>query len=75
VNVTGTTAGAKNNSVQVTSTEGGTGNTSNATVTVVAPPVIIKAFEQPAFPERLHQLDLHDSEQQHWDHANRRRLQ
>jgi YVTN family beta-propeller protein len=44
LNVTGTAAGAKNNSVQVTSTEGGPGNTSNATVTVVAPPVIIKTF-------------------------------
>jgi uncharacterized repeat protein (TIGR01451 family) len=44
VNVTGTTAGVKNNSVQVTSTEGGTGNTSNASITVVTPPVITKAF-------------------------------
>jgi len=50
VNVTGTTAGAKNNSVQVTSTEGGTGNTSNASVTVVAPPVIIKAFGAASIP-------------------------
>jgi CSLREA domain-containing protein/uncharacterized repeat protein (TIGR01451 family) len=50
VNVTGTTAGVKNNSVQVTSTEGGTGNTSNATVTVVAPPVIIKAFGAASVP-------------------------
>ena len=33
VPVIGTTAGVKNNSVQVTSTEGGTGNTSNASVT------------------------------------------
>ncbi len=44
VNVTGTSAGVKNNSVQVTSTEAGTGNTSNASITVVGPPVIIKAF-------------------------------
>ncbi len=50
VNVTGTTAGVKNNSVQVTSTEGGTGNTSNASVTVVAPPVIIKAFGAASIP-------------------------
>ena len=50
VNVTGTTAGVKNNSVQVTSTEGGTGNTSNASLTVVAPPVIIKAFGAASIP-------------------------
>ncbi|HXA86896.1 MAG TPA: hypothetical protein VNZ47_17555, partial [Candidatus Dormibacteraeota bacterium] len=50
VNVTGTTAGVKNNSVQVTSTEGGTGNTSNASITVVAPPVIIKAFAAASIP-------------------------
>ena len=45
VNVQGTTAGIKNNSTQVTSTEGGTGNTTNASVTVVLPAVIIKAFD------------------------------
>ncbi len=50
VNVQGTTAGIKNNSVQVTSTEGGTGNTSNASITVVAPPVIIKAFGAASIP-------------------------
>jgi uncharacterized repeat protein (TIGR01451 family) len=50
VNVTGTTAGVKNNSVQVTSTEGGTGNTSNASITVVAAPVIIKAFGAASIP-------------------------
>jgi CSLREA domain-containing protein/uncharacterized repeat protein (TIGR01451 family) len=50
VNVTGTTAGVKNNSVQVSSTEGGTGNTSNASITVVAPPVIIKAFGAASIP-------------------------
>lgn len=38
VNVTGTTAGVKNNSVSVTSTEGGAGNTSNASVTVASAP-------------------------------------
>ena len=50
MNVTGTTTGVKNNSVQVTSTEGGTGNTSNASITVVAPPVIIKAFGAASIP-------------------------
>jgi len=34
VNVQGTTSGVKNNSVQVSSTNGGTGNTSNASITV-----------------------------------------
>src|SRR5262249_50649570 len=43
-------AGVKNNSVQVTSTEGGTGNTSNAQITVVGPPVIIKAFGAASIP-------------------------
>ena len=50
LNVTGTTAGVKNNSVQVASTEGGTGNTSNASVTVLTPPVIIKAFGAASIP-------------------------
>jgi uncharacterized repeat protein (TIGR01451 family) len=50
VNVTGITAGVQNNSVQVTSTEGGTGNTSNASITVVAPPVIIKQFGAASIP-------------------------
>jgi hypothetical protein len=50
VNVLGTTAGVKNNSVQVTSTEGGTGNTSNASITVVAPPSIAKAFGAASIP-------------------------
>ena len=50
VNVTGTTAGIKNNSVQVTSTEGGTGNTSNASVTVMVPPTILKAFGAASIP-------------------------
>ncbi len=44
VAVEGTTAGTKSNSVQVSSTEGGTGNTSKASLSVVAPPVITKAF-------------------------------
>jgi uncharacterized repeat protein (TIGR01451 family) len=44
VNVKGTIAGVKNNSVTVNSTNGGTGNTATATVTVVAPPVVVKSF-------------------------------
>ena len=45
VNVTGTTAGAKNNTTSaVTSTEGGTGGTASASLAVVAPPTIAKAF-------------------------------
>jgi CSLREA domain-containing protein len=50
LNVQGTTAGVKNNSVQVTSTNGGTGNTSNASITVVAPPTIVKAFGAASIP-------------------------
>ena len=50
VNVTGTTAGVKNNSVRVTSTEGGPGNTSNASITVVAPPTISKSFGAASIP-------------------------
>jgi uncharacterized repeat protein (TIGR01451 family) len=50
VDVQGTTAGVKNNSVQVTSTEGGTGNTSNASITVVAGPTIQKAFGALSIP-------------------------
>jgi len=45
VNVTGTTAGTKNNtSSAVTSTNGGTGNTATATLVVLAPPTISKSF-------------------------------
>jgi uncharacterized repeat protein (TIGR01451 family) len=50
INVTGVTAGLKNNSVTVTSTNGGTGNTSSTSVTVVTtppplvPPTIAKVF-------------------------------
>jgi hypothetical protein len=44
VNVTGNTAGVKNNSVTVSSTQTGPGNTANASVTVVAPPTISKSF-------------------------------
>ncbi len=45
VNVTGTAAGTENNVTSaVTSTEGGTGVTASASVKVVAPPSIAKAF-------------------------------
>src|SRR5271154_1406719 len=50
LNVQGTTAGVKNNSVQVTSTEGGTGNTSNASLTVTTPPAVIKVFGAGSIP-------------------------
>ncbi|HEY1402179.1 MAG TPA: VCBS repeat-containing protein, partial [Terriglobales bacterium] len=44
VTVQGTTAGVKSNSVTPTSTNGGTGATSNANITVVGPPTISKTF-------------------------------
>ncbi|MDQ1416677.1 MAG: large repetitive protein [Acidimicrobiaceae bacterium] len=50
VNVTGTTQGVKNNSVVVTSANAGPGNTSNASITVVAPPAFTKAFGSPTVP-------------------------
>src|SRR6185312_13571236 len=50
VNVQGTTAGVKNNSVTVSSTEAGTGNTSNASITVALPPGIIKSFGAASIP-------------------------
>src|SRR5579864_5281818 len=50
VNLQGTTAGDKSNSVQVSSTEGGSSNTASATVTVVAPPTISKAFGAGSIP-------------------------
>jgi uncharacterized repeat protein (TIGR01451 family) len=49
VNVTGTSAGIKNNSVQV-SFAGGGNNSGNASITVVAPPVIIKSFGAASIP-------------------------
>ncbi|MDP9117783.1 MAG: Ig-like domain-containing protein, partial [Actinomycetota bacterium] len=50
VNVTGTSAGVKNNSVTVSSVDGGTGNTSNASITVVAPANLSKSFGAPSVP-------------------------
>ena len=44
VNVTGIAGGVDNNSVTVSSTNGGTGNTSSASITVVLPPTITKNF-------------------------------
>jgi uncharacterized repeat protein (TIGR01451 family) len=45
VNVTGVTTGAKNNTTSaVTSTEGGAGGTASASLAVVVPPTIAKAF-------------------------------
>src|SRR6202023_1882311 len=45
LNVTGTTEGVKDNTVTVTSSNGGTGNTASASITVVpAPPTIAKSF-------------------------------
>ena len=44
VDVKGTTAGVKSDSVQVTSTSAGTGNTATASITVLAPPTISKGF-------------------------------
>jgi hypothetical protein len=52
VNVTGLTAGVKNNSVTVNSLNGGVGNTSTASLTVVgtAPPSITTAFGAASVP-------------------------
>ncbi|HEY8740962.1 MAG TPA: hypothetical protein VIN56_10260 [Candidatus Dormibacteraeota bacterium] len=50
VNVTGTTSGVKNNSVLVTSTNGGAGSTANASLTVAAPPTITKSFGAATIP-------------------------
>lgn len=50
VNVVGTSPGVKDNSVTVSSTEGGTGNTTTASLTVAAPPGMTKAFGAAAIP-------------------------
>ena len=44
INVTGTSPGLKTNTVTVSSTETGTGNTSSANLQVIAPATIAKAF-------------------------------
>jgi len=49
VNVTGIAAGTENNTTgNVTSTEGGAGGTASASIVVVAPPSIVKAFNPTA---------------------------
>ena len=48
VAVQGNTVGALTNSVSVTSTNGGAGNTTSAILTVVAPPTMSKAFGAPS---------------------------
>lgn len=50
INVQGTSPGVKSNSVTVSSNEGGTGNTSNASLTVATPPAITKAFGAASIP-------------------------
>ena len=50
LSVQGTSAGVKNNSVQVTSGNAGPGNTANASITVVAPPTISKVFGATSIP-------------------------
>ena len=50
VNVTGSTAGTKNNSVTATSNEGGSGGAGTASLTVVSPPTISKAFGATSIP-------------------------
>ncbi|MBZ5621857.1 MAG: DUF11 domain-containing protein [Acidobacteriia bacterium] len=49
VSITGTTPGRKNNFVTIASNEGGQGNTSNAGLTVVMPPMLTKAFGSGSF--------------------------
>jgi uncharacterized protein (TIGR03437 family) len=50
LNVQGTSSGIKNNSVTVSSTQSGLGNTSNASVTVIAPPVTLETFGVASIP-------------------------
>ena len=51
VNVTGTTSGVKDNTTgAVSSTNGGTGNTASASITVASPPTISKAFGASSIP-------------------------
>ncbi len=50
LDVVGNSPGVKNNSVQVTSANAGTGNTSLASITVVSPPTIGKLFGAATIP-------------------------
>jgi uncharacterized repeat protein (TIGR01451 family) len=50
LNVTGTTAGVKNNSFTVSSTEGGSSASADASITVVAPPSISDSFVPSTIP-------------------------
>jgi uncharacterized repeat protein (TIGR01451 family) len=50
VNVTGISLGIDNNSVQVTSTNGGNSNTASATITVAQPPALVKSFGAATIP-------------------------
>ncbi|HWF06398.1 MAG TPA: hypothetical protein VHA06_22100, partial [Candidatus Angelobacter sp.] len=51
VNVTGTIGGTKNNTTgNITSNESGAGGTGSATLTVVAPPLLAKAFNPAGIP-------------------------
>jgi hypothetical protein len=50
VNVTGVSPGVQNNSVTVSDTTEGMGNTATASITVVAPPSIIKSFGAASIP-------------------------
>src|SRR5579864_1328950 len=50
VNVQGTVAGSANNSVTVSDTTAGTGNTGTANLTVAAPPTLSKAFNPTSIP-------------------------
>ena len=51
VNVTGTSAGVKNNVTStITSAGGGVGNAASASITVIAPPTIAKSFAGSTVP-------------------------
>ena len=75
VNVTGTTAGTKNNTTSaVTSAEGGTGGTASASLTVAAvvPPTIAKAFgAREHRPECDDDVDVHADQPEHRDRTDR----
>jgi uncharacterized repeat protein (TIGR01451 family) len=50
VDVTGSTVGAKDNTVTASSNQGGTGAPASDTLTVVGPPTIAKSFGAPSIP-------------------------